>query len=424
MNKRVLKPLSALLACFLLLSLCGCELLNDINSQIENIVDLPSGEVYIIETENVEVINVDPRPIDDNDLKFLYCYAQLDSEQKRIYRILLEAVDDMQTGWIGLNECREAFSADIAVAYQALSNDHPEFFWMPYTYLLSNSGSASAPQVMIALSATQNDYSCDYLISPNERESMESALNSKVDGIIKQVKGMTVYRTELYLHDLICRETTYTLGDAQELVFTAYGSLVNGKAVCEGYSRAMQLICKRLGIPCALVTGVADGEGHMWNIIDPGDGWYHLDLTWDDAAEDNIPLYSFFNLTDSEIAKTHTASRHFSEMSANTITTERSFNIINESCTMTSYNYFVHEGLEFGEDYIKSVADSILLAAEEEEAQLQFRFCDEALAAEFANDYQNYVSDIQEQLYYILADSAPRISNIAISDMYVTLYWE
>lgn len=420
---RTKKIISVLITTAVLLSMCGCELLDSIRYELENTAVTSEG-VYIIETENIEAINVDPRPIDDNEQKYLYCYAQLDSEQKRIYRILLEAVDDMQTGWISLKECEEDFAADIAVAYQALSNDHPEFFWMPYTYLLSNSGSESEPRVLIALSSTQNDYSCDYLISSADRESMERRLDKRIDEITAEVTGMTIYRTELYLHDLICRETTYTLGDAEELVFTAYGALINGKAVCEGYSRAMQLLCKRLGIPCALVTGVAEGEGHMWNIIDPGDGWYHLDVTWDDAAEDNIPIYSFFNLTDDEIEKTHSASGHFGRMSADTITTERSFNIVKENCTSTSYNYFVHEGLEFDENYLKSVTDSIILAEDDGETQLQFRFADETLAARFSENYESFIYDIQNQLNGILGARAPRISNIAISDIYVTLYWE
>ena len=412
-----------LLTAVISISLCGCEVLDDINSQLNYLIETDRQDVYIIETEKVEAVNINPRPISDDDSTYLYCYAQLNKEQKRIYRILLEAVEKMQSGWISLEKCNEDFGADIAVAYQALSNDHPEFFWMPYTYLLSNSGAVSEPTVLIALSITQDKHTCEYLVSPEDRKNMENALNQRVNDIIGQVKGMSIYQTELYLHDLICRNTEYTTGEAADMVFTAYGALINGKAVCEGYSRAMQLLCKRLGIPCALTIGVADGEGHMWNIINPGDGWYNLDLTWDDATEDNTTLYSYFNITDKELKKTHTSATHFSKLSADTIIKERNFNLIDPHCTKSSYNYFVHENLEFGEDYAKNVAESIILADGENKKQLQFRFNSEALAASFSADYQNYVMDIQQYLHDILANSAPQISNISIYDIYVTLYW-
>lgn len=420
MKKLILAITSALLA----VSLCGCQFLEDINSKIQDITNTSPDGFYVIETENVEVINVNPGVIDDDNLEYLYCYKMLNQEQKRLYLTIHTAVSTMQTGWINLGKCSKNFGADIAVAYQALSNDHPEFFWMPYTYLLSNSGSGNSPKVAIALSCHEDGYSYDYLIKPSQKEGMEKELDAKVEEIIAKVKGMTVYRTELYLHDLICTETEYTLGEPEELVFTAYGALVNGKSVCEGYSRAMQLICKRLGIPCALVTGIADGQGHMWNIIDPGDGWYHLDLTWDDGSPDNTPLYSYFNLTDKEIGRTHTESKHFASLSSDTILSDRNFNILNEKCEKTSYNYFVHNGLEFGENYAKSVAESVVLAFEEGETSLQFRFTDEKLAADFSDGYQKYVSEIQKRIDDILTHKAPRISNISISDIYVTLFWE
>lgn len=418
------KLFSVLIILSLLLSVCGCMDLDEINSHLDFFKENVPQDVYIIETEKVEAININPQPLDDNELKHLYCFAQLSREQKRIYQILLEAVKKMQTGWISLKKCNKDFGADVAVAYQALSNDHPELFWMPYTYLLSNSGSEDEPNILIALSITQGEHSCDYLISAKQRDKMETSLNKKVDELLNQTKGMTIYETELFLHDYICESTTYTLGEYSDLVFTAYGALVNGKAVCEGYSRAMQLLCKRLGIPCALVTGVADDEGHMWNVINPGDGWYNLDLTWDDGSEDNIPLYSYFNVTDEQIKETHTASTHFSKISSENITEKRNFNVVDPNCTKTSYNYFVHEGLVFSEDYVKKVADSIMLANEQDEKNLQFRFSTKELADKFNSDYQTYVSDIQLYLFDVFGNGAPQIENIAIMDMYVTLYWK
>ena len=52
---------------------------------------------------------------------------------------------------------------------------------------------------------------------------------------------------------------------------------------CDGYAKAVKLVCGELGIPCVLVRS----ETHMWNNVQMDDGlWYNLDLTWDDEGEE------------------------------------------------------------------------------------------------------------------------------------------
>ncbi len=54
--------------------------------------------------------------------------------------------------------------------------------------------------------------------------------------------------------------------------------------VCEGYARALKLICDGLGIPSVLVSGTGDGEPHIWNYVQMEDGiWYAVDVTWNDS---------------------------------------------------------------------------------------------------------------------------------------------
>ena len=36
------------------------------------------------------------------------------------------------------------------------------------------------------------------------------------------------------------------------------------------------------GVNCRIITGIADGEPHAWNIVQVGDVWYNIDCTWDD----------------------------------------------------------------------------------------------------------------------------------------------
>lgn len=60
------------------------------------------------------------------------------------------------------------------------------------------------------------------------------------------------------------------------------------RPVCEGYARALKLICNELGIPSILVSGKGGNEPHMWNYVQMDDGkWYAMDVTWNDSTEND-----------------------------------------------------------------------------------------------------------------------------------------
>ena len=98
------------------------------------------------------------------------------------------------------------------------------------------------------------------------------------------------------VHDYLCNFAYYPdlnssdyIGNAHD----AYGALVEGRTVCEGYSEAFKLICNYYNIPSVCITGDAGGP-HMWNAVQMDDGnWYLLDITWDDQDSYGI-YYDFF----------------------------------------------------------------------------------------------------------------------------------
>lgn len=89
--------------------------------------------------------------------------------------------------------------------------------------------------------------------------------------------------------------------------YDAYGAIVNGKAVCEGYAEAYQYLLQRLGIECYIVTGTSkkDGGAHEWNLLKLDGKYYHTDLTWDDSNMANKFFHSYFNLTTNRISEDH-----------------------------------------------------------------------------------------------------------------------
>ena len=107
---------------------------------------------------------------------------------------------------------------------------------------------------------------------------------------------------EVLIHDLLCKAVVYDSEfdrNGENTVYTAYGALVNGHAVCEGYARAFKLLCYYAGLECILVTGDSKGVGHMWNMVRLDGNWYHVDATWDDLRSE--PHHTYLNLTELQI---------------------------------------------------------------------------------------------------------------------------
>ena len=73
----------------------------------------------------------------------------------------------------------------------------------------------------------------------------------------------------------------------------ANGPLIDGIALCSGYSDAMKIYLDKLKIANYKVSNT----NHIWNLVNIDNKWLHLDLTWDDPVTntgENILLYKFF----------------------------------------------------------------------------------------------------------------------------------
>jgi len=65
---------------------------------------------------------------------------------------------------------------------------------------------------------------------------------------------------------------------AQNLAATAFGALVRGNAVGEGFAMAFKALADELSIYCQIVLGYHDGMIHAWNIISLYGNYYHVDV--------------------------------------------------------------------------------------------------------------------------------------------------
>lgn len=229
-------------------------------------------------------------------------YKNLSNKLKAAYRRLCDAVERMTEGFVSLGDISKK---EVDLLFTAVKYDHPEYFWLSSKYIISQDDDGYS----IAFKYSGGNVSADYLMTPEERDAAAQKIKQKIASAQQMVSGLAVFEREKVLHDFVLKNCTYDneavdQSDQHPNAFTVYGALIEGRAVCEGYARSVQLLLNYFGIECSLVSGQSAGGGHMWNLVRINGSWYHLDPTWNDT--DNSIVYSYFNLSDAGIKLTHT----------------------------------------------------------------------------------------------------------------------
>lgn len=112
------------------------------------------------------------------------------------------------------------------------------------------------------------------------------------------------YGKFLAIHDHITA-TAEDDSEDRELSRTAYGPLVLGKGISEGYAYAFQYISIKAGLTSVIVSGTdANGSVHTWNKVRIGDSWYNVDCSADDEGGN----YDCFMVSDETIKQLYTES--------------------------------------------------------------------------------------------------------------------
>lgn len=125
---------------------------------------------------------------------------------------------------------------------------------------------------------------------------------------------MTDYEKELAIHDWLTLNCTYdqkALGifkSYTEHSDDPYGALINGIAICKGYTYSFQMLMDMLEIPCVTISAENDtGDEHAWNMVCLEDSWYYVDVTWDDPVPDESgrrAIHTFFNVSEEFMKET------------------------------------------------------------------------------------------------------------------------
>lgn len=181
---------------------------------------------------------------------------------------------------------------EISAALFTFTRDYPEVFWLSGRFLWGYRTSGDQLTCMLLLKDSSSSYDIreDEFQSETSIRSMIAKMENACDDIFANFpQSGTRYEQVDYLNDWLTTHNQYNKVDLNEprahcclsaLLEESQGQYA---PVCEGYATAFKVLCDLKGIPCVLESGIANGGGHMWNLVQMEDGkWYAVDVTWND----------------------------------------------------------------------------------------------------------------------------------------------
>lgn len=421
--KRILCLIMCTVMC---ISLCSCDAVSSLlqTKTVGMVEDTSLGYTYV----------------GDNSLKYsdnyksVSCresYNCLDDDSKVLYQKLLEYVyyvypqknaeQEYKTKQVILPQILLDESR-IRLTIKALTDDNPQIFWVSTTFgfMINTAENYTAVQL----------YSKH---SPTVLKDKMSKLNTAVSSFCSTLRaGMSMYELELVIHDYILATCTYDktikvddkgLPQVDTNAFDAYGALVNRKAVCEGYSRAFQLLCNGVGIKCINLIGESQGELHMWNAVELEDYYYYVDVTWDDSDE-KAHKYDYFNINGQQLLYDHSFSMLVKDMTKEQICGDGTLNALTSNFfvpqyTGTKYNYYVYNCEKLTSFGASNITDGLLKAAQSKEEYFHFYIDPQVYTYDYAVDqlffsYPQYFFSYTDAVNHQLADYSIDVQDMSI----------
>ena len=208
-------------------------------------------------------------------------YDALSENQKKCYDVMAPAVvsfgdydiDENDPGrpvtWGNIVDVEQAIYADFPLTElyysDSLENVHHARYFMPNQF---SKTSKDVGAVKAAVGVYERIFDLILKLTP---------------------EGLNNYQKCMFFAALLCELCTYdTTFGTQTDPFQAYDVLINGTAVCLGYTQAFRQLCHAAGVECRNITGKTlmskEGETHIWNVVDTDDGVKYIDVTWTDGT--------------------------------------------------------------------------------------------------------------------------------------------
>lgn len=305
-------PYALLLLCMaLLLTLCTLPVhAAEDAPPPSSIWQMPEPEEYLLDPDTTKTFDEFSEATYASDTLPEVTYSHLNATQQVIYRAYLTACQDVEScRMVALDSTLGATRDDAKIAVNAAMSDHPEVFWTGGGYSLYYHDTEKTLLGGISLSAARRTVKTTQELQV-EKERFAAAANAVLARVDTTAAPPQV---ALALHDALAAAVSYDASaDGAYAPHTAYQALVNGTAVCDGYTKAYTWLLAQCRISAAMVASTP--MNHAWNLVQLGGDWYEIDVTWDD--ENDQPNHYFFGRTTAEMARRHNGRRDTDGMTA------------------------------------------------------------------------------------------------------------
>ena len=147
-----------------------------------------------------------------------------------------------------------------------------------------------------------------------------SVVNDQIDTFIKDNINDSMNNEEKIkaFHDYIVNNTKFdteienSSDRLNSTSYTAYGLLINHKAICGGYTDTMAIYLDKINIPNLRIST----NEHVWNLVYLNDKWLNLDVTWDDPVTSNgtdMLMYDYYLIDTNTLLNKDTTQHNFNK---------------------------------------------------------------------------------------------------------------
>lgn len=287
----------------------------DSNYPTENISSTQTAENTVMDA--VEVTSVSNN---------MYVYQTLDDREKVVYDQVYDCITNFK-------EKITVSTTDTEVldkVYKAIMADYGNLYWQDgYKYNIHKSG-----EKIVYLEFLPN-----YTMTESKKEHYQRQIDEVVSEWLSSIDDTASdYDKALYVFETLINKVEYNENSNQNQ--NIISTFLYRSTVCKGYANGAWYLLDKLGIKSTIITGMANGESHAWNLVQLDGSYYYMDVTWGNSRyldKGNYAAkrinYAYFAMTSEEIEKNHYADVFFTV----------------PDCTATQCNYFVHEGLYYTE---------------------------------------------------------------------------
>ena len=247
-----------------------------------------------------------------------YYYSVLTGAEKKIYKAIYNGLERFEAR-INLPYA----SADLWRVVEAVNLDNPHLFYVDFS------------ECKIQKTPFNEAYMPFYYFSRKHTADLWGRVKDEVSAMVSGIYG-DAYEKQLAIHDVLAKSIAYDERAKTDRSLAPHSSTVLGvflhkRALCEGIAKAAKLLLNVLDIKSIVAIGKMHFDSainHAWNIVKINGTATHLDITNDlDADHSGIIHHTYCNLSDAQIAKTHSMLYKYPQ------------------CDSSQYDFFIKNGL-------------------------------------------------------------------------------